>query len=461
MKQEKKAKNINKTGISFKTIGWIASAVAVVISAFLIGSLYALSAKYNDVRNSTSRYIEWKEITVDVQRASDLLTDQVRAYVVTGSREHLDNYFDEANFAKRREKALETIKGNLGDTQVFHDLEQAIEASNNLMIPEFYAMRLTVERLGEDVSTFPKEIKDTELDDTDKALSPEEKKDRAIGIVFGDDYNEAKKLIIGKVNTAIIALDGLMEQSIVKSTASLKTILVIQQTLIGVNVIFLVGIIILLHVYVIRPINNAVDCLLEEREVEVYGSKEYRYLAETYNSILSQNVHNKERLLYEAEHDKLTGLYNRTGYDSIYRRVKLSDSIYILVDVDKFKSINDTNGHEVGDEVLIKVATAISKSFPEDYSYVFRIGGDEFSIILENASEFAKDDILSRFRVIFSKVNTGNKDVPGVTLSVGVAYGKEGDTRDSLFKKADTALYYKKRHGRGDVVFYDKSLDAK
>ena len=179
-------------------------------------------------------------------------------------------------------------------------------------------------------------------------------------------------------------------------------------------------------------------------------------MADTYNRVRAQNERVKERLVYEAEHDKLTGLYNRTGYDTLYRRMKLNRTIYILLDIDKFKEVNDSFGHEMGDKVLIRTASALEKYFNEDNAYVFRIGGDEFSILIENTSMDMDTEVIKRCKKLGEELSKPQGRIPGTTLSVGVAHGTIDDTTDTLFKKADTALYKVKHAGRANVSLYNK-----
>ena len=448
-------KKIHHAGLSLKAVAWTMGIIGMVISTLLMVSLFMISGRYREVNKSTTEYVNWKDITQTVQHASDYLTDEVRTYVVTRKDPHLENYFVEAKITQRREKSLSEIETYLGHTEVYNSLVKAIDESNKLMFDEYYAMRLIVDVKGYDIADYPQEIQDVELPPEVAALTNDEKVDLAFETVFGDSYTKQKEAISSDVNNAITALDALMEKKLYDASEALKTILIVQQILITMNVGFIIALVIIVYFYVVRPIKGGVNSLLNEEQVNVNGLKEYRYLAETYNTMLEQNVRNKEKLIYEAEHDKLTGLYNRTGYDSIFRRVRLEKCCYVLIDVDKFKQINDENGHEVGDRVLVRVAKLLNEKFYEDHFHIFRIGGDEFSIILENVSRKLTDEIVRRMDDINEALQLSNGYIPPVSLSVGVAFGQEDDTTDKLFRRADKALYQTKNSGRGHVTVYE------
>ena len=89
-------------GISLKLVGWILSALAVIVSALLVVSLQLISREDEVVNQTYQNYLELKEVSSDVQLASDYLTEQVRLFVVNGDRVYMDNYFKEANVTKRR-----------------------------------------------------------------------------------------------------------------------------------------------------------------------------------------------------------------------------------------------------------------------------------------------------------------------------------------------------------------------
>ena len=372
-------------GISLKLVGWLISIFAVVISGLLIFSMVYISNKTEEVNVSTANYITMKSAASDVQSASDDLTNDVRLFVTTAKKEYMDSYFKEANVVKRRDNALETIHKLTENTSIHEDVHEAITTavneSNQLMELEFYAMKLTcLDNPSIEYSEYSEIVNCTTAD----AVAPGNRFKEALNAVFGEDYMESKAIITNNVNNAIDIIDDLMANNIEQSETNLRRLIIFQSIVILINVIFMAGVVILTHIYIITPMNAAVNSLANNEEVRVRSNKEFNYLAAVYNRVRKTNEDIKDSLKYEAEHDSLTGLYNRTGYDRLYRSMPLETAIYILLDIDKFKEVNDTLGHEMGDKVLVRTANIIKKYFYDENSYVFRIGGDEFAIIVND-----------------------------------------------------------------------------
>ena len=138
-------------------------------------------------------------------------------------------------------------------------------------------------------------------------------------------------------------------------------------------------------------------------------------------------------------------------------KIKAQPVALLIVDVDKFKQINDGYGHEAGDHVLKKVAALLADSF-RSTDYPARIGGDEFAVILTDLSANPKELVQTKIRNMNELLKNPNDDLPPVSLSVGGAYSEIGFT-DDLYKKADAALYQVKEHGRCGCRFFDEGTD--
>ncbi len=175
----------------------------------------------------------------------------------------------------------------------------------------------------------------------------------------------------------------------------------------------------------------------------------------------------EQRLVYLAHYDGLTGLPNREFFEErlqheLSRSRRGSQQLAVLfVDLDRFKDINDTQGHEVGDEVLIEVAQRL-KSKVRDSDIVARLGGDEFVVVqtgLHSArsagtlAELLVDELAQPFQT------RGQENFVGA--SVGIAmFPDDGDTVQVLLKQADIAMYRAKASGRSCVVFFEESMNT-
>jgi diguanylate cyclase (GGDEF)-like protein/PAS domain S-box-containing protein len=172
----------------------------------------------------------------------------------------------------------------------------------------------------------------------------------------------------------------------------------------------------------------------------------------------------ENRLDYLAHHDSLTGLFNRISLQSrlgqalaTVRREHRTLAV-LFIDLDRFKTINDSLGHVVGDELLIQVASRLHESSRES-DIVARLGGDEFVVVLTDVEGAANtvrvaDKILGKLRQPYY---TNGRELHS-TPSIGVAlYPSDGEDADTLMKNADTAMYQAKAAGRNTIKFFAAS----
>jgi len=158
-----------------------------------------------------------------------------------------------------------------------------------------------------------------------------------------------------------------------------------------------------------------------------------------------------------ASTDALTGLPNRRYFDEfcalLARRRRAEDAVGVLmVDIDRFKDLNDRHGHQVGDEVLRAVAGAIVGAVRED-DVPARYGGEEFAVLLRNPSRAVAVEVGERVREAVGALDLSRWGVPSASVSVGAAVGDDPDAPiETVIRLADEALYEAKRGGRDRVV---------
>lgn len=158
------------------------------------------------------------------------------------------------------------------------------------------------------------------------------------------------------------------------------------------------------------------------------------------------------RLDYKASHDELTGVYNRSGYELLLSDIDIGSTCMMLFDVDDFKTINDTYGHEAGDKVLVKLARVLKNSFRAE-DYVCRIGGDEFVVFLMHAAEMPQSLIVGKIQEINKELTESSDGLPPATVSVGIAHGAGASGAADLFHKTDAAMYQAKQSGKQTFKF--------
>ena len=168
---------------------------------------------------------------------------------------------------------------------------------------------------------------------------------------------------------------------------------------------------------------------------------------------------------YLAYHDPLTGLYNRVNFEeylahALFLAKRNKNLLAILfIDLDRFKVINDTLGHDIGDEVLITVAKRLNTTLRES-DFISRWGGDEFVVILENLSQASEAAIIATNIINALKepmlINTHHLIT---TASIGIAlYPDNAQDSNTLIKYADSAMYLAKDMGKNNFRYYTEEL---
>ena len=176
----------------------------------------------------------------------------------------------------------------------------------------------------------------------------------------------------------------------------------------------------------------------------------------------------REQLEFQANHDSLTGLPNRILFmdrlnQSINMGARLNQSIAVLfIDLDNFKEINDSLGHHIGDKILVEVSKRmLSRMRVSDT--LSRLGGDEFSIILNNLDSADEiSNIIVNGMESFKEPFQIENNTLHVSMSVGIAiYPNDGEDAHTLLKNADAAMYKAKANGRNTYSFYDEKMTEK
>jgi two-component system cell cycle response regulator len=180
-----------------------------------------------------------------------------------------------------------------------------------------------------------------------------------------------------------------------------------------------------------------------------------------YQDALKSNLQQSVNM---AVKDGLTGLYNRRYFDThckalIEQTENLGKSLILLViDIDHFKSVNDTYGHTAGDEILKQLATRVMPLIRLTDLFA-RYGGEEFVIVLPNTEIHEGREVAERIRKAVEattfKISAGDGTLQK-TICIGVAGFRENDTTETLFNRADKGLYVAKQNGRNQVVFVEE-----
>ncbi len=443
------------SGISVRKLNTLTAVITLVIAVALLFSTYQTMKGYRAMKEHTDNYIEWQKSSYEMQAGSDYLTEQVRCFVETGDLQYLVNYMTEANVTRRRDNAIQMLGKNMAESASLYYLDEAMRLSVELMNREYYAMRLTSAAYAINPSSLPEEILAVTLSEEDQRLDAQGKEKLARSMVFDEIYHDYKTKILTNTQSSLSELAKDISGRQIITSRELHNLLSRQQVLIICLIVMAVLWMLVNLFLVISPLLRAVVYIGEDQPIPVRGSAEFKVLARTYNLAYQTNREQKERLAFEASHDALTGLYNRGGYDFLLENTELESSALLLIDIDRFKQVNDSYGHEVGNRVLAKVAGALAESFRQE-DHVCRIGGDEFAVIMVRVKEGNKDKIEEKIHAINEALRQED-DLPAVSVSCGVAFGNPSDDPDSIFRVADVALYAVKNAGGRGCRFAERN----
>ncbi len=445
--------------VSLQTLNNIMLILVVLVTCFLLYAAWFSFSNYNVMMESTQKYIECQRHAANLLSGSDYLTERVLSFAVTGDKSHVEQYFKEINENKRRDNALKILDLHFSNSDAYMHLKKALDRSNTLMKREFRSMRLVIEATGQDVSLYPPPLREYDLERQDRQLSNAEKSALAKSLLVDEDYNRVKEKIRAEVSKCIDLLIMETQRRQEESSATLRRGMIQQFVLMGLllAIVFLFEAI--TSIFVVRPLRRGTERMFSQQEMPEKGTYELKCFALAYNRLFRKTREHHKRLAYEAEHDPLTGLYNRSSFDRLRSTHEKRSIALLLVDVDKFKEVNDVHGHDTGDRILKKVAFMLMSSFREE-DFVFRIGGDEFAVIMVYAKPELKHVVEQKVLECNRRLMSPDDGLPAVSLSVGVAFSERVGGSDSIYKDADAALYKVKAAGRNGVAFFGDQQDA-
>ncbi len=243
-----------------------------------------------------------------------------------------------------------------------------------------------------------------------------------------------------------------------------------RRTLVGFGVAILAllaALAVRLHRRIARPIRRLGAAIAASRSGEVArrapesGPTEVVQVARAFNELVQEHDDLIQRLRHNARHDPLTGLLNRRGATEELSRL-LEDPaaaplVVLFIDLDRFKLVNDSHGHAVGDRLLVELAARLEDAVPHDW-VVSRFGGDEF-VIVGPATADPRPTVETLSSVLRATIR-----IDGIELhvggSTGIARARAGMSGDDLVREADTAMYRAKERGRGGWAEFDDHMQA-
>ena len=428
---ENKEKNKKNATLSLLTTFLLI--VTVIVFLFILIVSYFINDGFKSVREALNKFIVCAQSVETIKSSSNELTELARLFIVNHDERFAIAYLEEIESNQSQKRAFENLKSVCSDKDLaLQRLKIAITQAESLTAMELYDMRLCYEILEKTEDEIPERIKAIEIKQADKKLSKAELEKVATKNIFGDGYIIYKIRVNENCILTADAISDEIKHELNESAGKLE------QNLDRLRIL----IIILILINVLSTI----------------GLKEFNSITKSYNELYEIGEKRNRILIQNAEYDALTGIFNRRAYEQICKASsdqKIPIAL-LLIDMDHFKEINDTYGHNGGDKALKALASILKDTF-RGGDYISRIGGDEFTAIL---TDFKPEG----FKIISEKiiyVNDRLSQINGlenVSISVGMAYSPVGYTEE-LYKQADKALYAVKESGRKGYRVYDKSLE--
>jgi diguanylate cyclase (GGDEF)-like protein len=187
-------------------------------------------------------------------------------------------------------------------------------------------------------------------------------------------------------------------------------------------------------------------------------TKRFAYALQSYNLQLKEK---EEQIFYQTKHDYLTGLPNRQdAIKMLSTMISESKSVTImLMDIDDFKEINDSEGHACGDAILIEAGQRFTKLIHDENIYASRSGGDEFLLLTRKTGTDSLTPLLNKIKKVFEKPVIFNRKEHYLKLSIGIASSDSRAAKTSeLIGNADLAMFSAKKSGKNTYVYYDSIM---
>lgn len=452
-------------GIGLKWLSVLLAILTVLVSVLLLLASYRISTSSKHVQEASDAYIRSQIAANQLKQGSDNLTTHVRSFVVTGKSKYLEYYIKEKTELKAFDNAYEELNSILEDNNLKASLKMINDYEDKLKESEAKAILMAMEYYDITDQKYYDALSGYNLTSYEASLSLDDKHDKSISLAFGGDselvhygdYDMYKKIVEDNVDSFIKQLASATQNDQAESMKSLDNSVFALRRMTIYSMLFLMLMAFTILNFVVRPLLKNIEHINTHDYLEEEGVYEIKYLATSYNQMMSRVNDNQKKLSYEASHDALTGLFNRQAYLDNIRSFEDAKICFLHLDVDNFKHINDTYGHDVGDRYLKKVAAVLEKSFRKG-DQIYRLGGDEFAVIMDEIDKENAQIVIDKVEMIEEALIDGSDGVPVSAVSVGATFYTGAGDVDRVYKEADLALYAAKNSGKGKLVFYDESM---
>lgn len=452
MNEEKPRKA--RSGIRITLINALLIIFGLILSAGIVFCTYRTENTFHSVYSTSDAYMISQQTTGMLDTLSASMKAECRAFLEDGDPSYVHAFSGQLSVLNEQLEASALSRSNRKETEADIHLDNALAAFLEMNGTELRAMRLAAETRHVPLTAYPELLQKVELTAADLALPPEQKMEAAEAMLSSDSFTAAEKLMNSEIDVNHRLNSEISRKELDEGVVVVRSVVRYLKISAYLFIIFAILALIANHLLIVRPIQRSVRNLDQGEEIPVRGSYEVRHMAEAYNSLLEENTRKQEVLAYTAAHDALTQVLNRGAFQEVYNSEALNDyGALIIADVDHFKFYNDNHGHDTGDLVLQAVVSAFREHIRSD-DLLFRIGGDEFVVLLKFLSTDSRERVLDIIRRINEKLSAGAGGMPCLTISAGIAYKDDLKEGEDLFKCADTALLRVKENGRCGCAIY-------
>jgi len=279
---------------------------------------------------------------------------------------------------------------------------------------------------------------------------------------------------IESISKNLLAIGGILQQSNSQLVVDFSEAGKLQSSQLIVIAIVFIAYILIIYVFlkllIFKPLGILMRSLTNDLNINhdrlrgISKAKEIKNLVESFLVMHSHVVKRQEELTYHALHDALTSLPNRKLLmERLFHDIEIADRngsslSFMMLDLNRFKYVNDTLGHHVGDQLLIKVGKRL-KEILRKVDTIARLGGDEFSIILPETGREQAEIVARKINTALEKQFKVGEHALHVGTSIGITlYPDDGDNAHVLMKHADVAMY-KSKQDKKDFHFYEPQDD--
>ena len=425
--------------------------VLMVLHFFIIVLIIEVNRSDDRLTELTVNAGVYQQTATNLQAGSSVLSETASSYVqmpVTqdGSANvgPLTAYAQELGQNRRGSDVVELFRDYDVSNEARTYIEDAAEESDQMMEIQLHAIALLRSVYPAPPAQALEIIPETELTREEEAMPEEARVAYARQLIMSQEYSQLKRSLSEDIDKC----HEIVQKEVSRASAETRQHIALLRTAMWAVIIIiigtLVGTIILHYRWIIRPLRICSRRISADQAVEQKSIiLEMRQMVDAYNTLLNRRNKLEDILRLSAETDALTGMSNRTGFESDV--LDLCDEgcplAVVMLDVNYLKFINDTKGHLAGDNLIRTAADCIRECFgQEDNSNCYRIGGDEFAVLLRVSDKEEVETRISRFELAMEREK--------ISVSYGWAFSGKTDNADfkKMMAEADRRMYDQKKH---------------